>query len=116
MVKSSIQNKKLSFAIASITFAIYLVCVFLISRWYVQGLKIEYLSNDIINKTEIIEKEENVIIEEPPSISEEPITITPVIIPVDLSQSVDNSIPVVVPVTIEPSTNNGMNVYGNVYY
>ena len=47
-VKSSIQNKKLSFAIASITFAIYLVCVFLISRWYVQGLKIEYLSNDII--------------------------------------------------------------------
>ena len=71
-IKSSIQNKKLSFAIASITFAIYLVCVFLISRWYVQGLKIEYLSNDIINKTEIIEKEENVIIEEPPSISEEP--------------------------------------------
>ena len=39
-------------------FAIYLVCVFLISRWYVQGLKIKYLSNDIINSTDIIEKED----------------------------------------------------------
>ena len=70
--KISKQNKKISFAIVGTTFAIYLVCVFLISRWYVQGLKIKYLSNDIINSTEIIEKEENVIIEEPPSISEEP--------------------------------------------
>lgn len=57
--KSSRQNKKLSLAIAGTSFAIYLVCVFLISRWYVQGLKIEYLSNDIINATEIIEKEDD---------------------------------------------------------
>lgn len=57
--KSSKQNKKLSLAIVGTSFAIYLVCVFLVSRWYVQGLKIEYLSNDIINTTEIIEKEEN---------------------------------------------------------
>lgn len=57
--KSSRQNKKLSWAIAGTSFAIYLVCVFLISRWYVQGLKIEYLSNDIINTTEIIEKEDD---------------------------------------------------------
>lgn len=55
---TSKQNKKLSLAIAGTTFAIYLVCVFLISRWYVQGLKIEYLSKDIVDKTEIIEKEE----------------------------------------------------------
>ena len=52
------QNKKLSWTIAGTTFAIYLVCVFLISRWYVQGLKIKYLSNDIINSTDIIEKED----------------------------------------------------------
>lgn len=50
--------KKISFAIVGTTFAIYLVCVFLISRWYVQGLKIKYLSNDIINSTDIIEKED----------------------------------------------------------
>ena len=56
--KISKQNKKISFAIAGTTFAIYLVCVFLISRWYVQGLKIKYLSNDIINSTDIIEKED----------------------------------------------------------
>ena len=30
----------------------------MISRWYVQGLKIKYLSNDIINSTDIIEKED----------------------------------------------------------
>ena len=56
--KISKQNKKISFAIVGTTFAIYLVCVFLISRWYVQGLKIKYLSNDIINSTDIIEKED----------------------------------------------------------
>ena len=56
--KISKQNKKISLAIAGTTFAIYLVCVFLISRWYVQGLKIKYLSNDIINSTDIIEKED----------------------------------------------------------
>ena len=42
-----------------ISLTVYLICVFLISRWYVQGLKIEYLSKDIIDKTEIIEKEEH---------------------------------------------------------
>ena len=56
--KISKQNKKISLAIAGTTFAIYLVCVFLISRWYVQGLKIKYLSKDIIDSTDIIEKEE----------------------------------------------------------
>ena len=56
--KSTPQNKKLSFAILFLSLSVYLVCVFLISRWYVQGLKIEYLSNDILNSTEIIEKEE----------------------------------------------------------
>ena len=57
--KSNSQSKKLSFAILCLSLGVYLVCVFLISRWYVQGLKIKYLSNDILNSTEIIEEEEN---------------------------------------------------------
>lgn len=56
--KTSKDNKKLSFAILGLSLSVYLVCVFIISRWYVQGLKIKYLSNDIIDSTEIIEKEE----------------------------------------------------------
>ena len=44
----------------------YLICVFITSRWYVQKLKIEYLANDILKSTEIIEQEEEeeIIIEE----------------------------------------------------
>ena len=57
--KASKENKQLSFAILGLSLSVYLVCVFLISRWYVQGLKIKYLSQDIINSTEIIEEEEN---------------------------------------------------------
>lgn len=57
--KATKENKQLSFAILGLSLSVYLVCVFLISRWYVQGLKIEYLSQDIINSTEIIEEEEN---------------------------------------------------------
>jgi len=57
--KTSKENKKLSFAILCLSLSVYLVCVFIISRWYVQGLKIKYLSQDIINSTEIIEEEEN---------------------------------------------------------
>ena len=58
---TSKENKKLSFAILCLSLSVYLVCVFIISRWYVQGLKIKYLSEDIINSTEIIENEENII-------------------------------------------------------
>ena len=57
------ENKKLSFTILSLSLCIYLVCVFIMSRWYVQGLKIKYLSQDILNSTEIIEEEENDIID-----------------------------------------------------
>ena len=55
--KSSKENKKLSFAILGLSLSVYLVCVFIISRWYVQELKIKYLSEDIISSTEIIEEE-----------------------------------------------------------
>ena len=41
-VKNS-ENKKLSWAIIGTSLSVYLICVFLFSRWYVQGLKIKYL-------------------------------------------------------------------------
>ena len=56
-VKVSKENKKLSMYIIGTSTCIYLICVFLFSRWYVQGLKIKYLTNDIINSTDIIEKD-----------------------------------------------------------
>lgn len=55
-IKNS-ENKKLSWEIIGTSLSVYLICVFLFSRWYVQGLKIKYLSEQIINSTEIIEKE-----------------------------------------------------------
>ncbi len=56
--KSTKENKKLSMAIVGLSLAVYLICVFLGTRWYVQGLKVSRLSEDIINSTEIIVKEE----------------------------------------------------------
>lgn len=56
-VKTSKEYKKLSMYIIGTSTCIYLICVFLFSRWYVQGLKIKYLTNDIINSTDIIEKD-----------------------------------------------------------
>lgn len=73
--KHSKYNKKLSIAMITLSLTVYLVCVFLTSRWYVQGLKIKYLTNDIINSTEIIEQEENNDnnIDPPDSSQEEPV-------------------------------------------
>lgn len=48
----------------SLTLTTYFICIFILSRWYVQRLKINYLSNDIISSTEILEKEEEEIIKE----------------------------------------------------
>lgn len=56
--KKGIHNKKISFIMMGLSVIVYLICVFYISRWYVQGLKIKYLTNDIISSTEIIESEE----------------------------------------------------------
>lgn len=55
--KNISKKKNYSKLILSLTLSVYLICVFLISRWYVQSLKIKYLSNDIINSTEIIEED-----------------------------------------------------------
>lgn len=49
----------------SLTLTTYLICVFIASRWYVQKLKINYLTQGILESTEILEKEEEeIIIEE----------------------------------------------------
>lgn len=40
-----------------LTLLTYFICVFIVSRWYVQKLKINYLTNDIIANTEILEQE-----------------------------------------------------------
>lgn len=45
-----------------LTLTTYFICIFLSSRWYVQKLKINYLANDILASTEILEKENNEII------------------------------------------------------
>ena len=56
--KRSIYEKKISSIMLGLSVFVYLICVFLISRWSVQRLKIRYLAEDIIDKTEIIEKQE----------------------------------------------------------
>lgn len=58
-INVSKEHKKLSFAMICLSFCVYFVCVFIISRWYVQGLKIDYLSKDIVSSTDIIEEQVN---------------------------------------------------------
>ena len=41
----------------SLTLTTYFICIFITSRWYVQRLKINYLNNDILASTEILDKE-----------------------------------------------------------
>lgn len=57
-IKSNKGQRKLSLAMIILSFSVYLICVFLVSKWSVQGLRIKYLSNDIIKSTEIVEQEE----------------------------------------------------------
>ena len=47
-----------------LTLTTYLICIFISSKWYVQKLKISYLSTDILESTKILEKEKNEIIKE----------------------------------------------------
>ena len=74
-------------AMISLTLSVYFICIFLTSRWYVQRLKINYLTTDIIESTKIIE-------------SQEPMTN-------DLQNTLDNE------KKYEPTTNNN---YTNVSY
>ena len=44
-------------AMLSLTLTTYFICIFVLTRWYVQRLKINYLANDILASTKILEKE-----------------------------------------------------------
>ena len=44
-------------AMLGLTLSIYFICIFFTSRWYVQKLKIDYLTTDILETTKILEKE-----------------------------------------------------------
>ena len=41
----------------SLTLTIYFICIFTLSRWYVQRLKINYLAQDILESTKILEED-----------------------------------------------------------
>lgn len=41
----------------SLTLTTYFICIFISSKWYVQRLKINYLSNDILSSTKILEQD-----------------------------------------------------------
>ena len=57
-IKSNKKEKTIiPIIILSLTLTTYFICVFILSRWYVQRLKINYLTNDIISSTEILEKD-----------------------------------------------------------
>lgn len=75
-IKKDNPKKVLIMMILSLT--IYLICVFFISKWSVQQLKIKYLSETIINNTDTIIKEEQII---PPENIEQP----------DNNENVENS-------------------------
>ena len=47
-----------------LTLTTYLICIFISSKWYVQKLKISYLSTDILESTKILENEKDEIIKE----------------------------------------------------
>ena len=48
----------------SLTLTTYFICIFISSRWYVQKLKINYLANDILASTQILENENEEIIKQ----------------------------------------------------
>ena len=52
-------------AMISLTLATYFICIFFSSRWYVQRLKINYLANDIMESTKILESEEQIVEPQP---------------------------------------------------
>ena len=42
----------------TLTLTTYFICIFISTRWYVQRLKINYLTNDILASTEVLEQEQ----------------------------------------------------------
>lgn len=47
-----------------LTLTTYFICIFISSRWYVQKLKINYLANDILASTKILETEKDEVIKQ----------------------------------------------------
>lgn len=47
-----------------LTLTTYFICIFISSRWYVQKLKINYLANDILSSTQILENEKTEVIKQ----------------------------------------------------
>jgi len=58
------KKEKFNKIIFILSFIVYLICVFLTSRWIAQNIKLKYLEDDIINSTNIIEKVESEIEDE----------------------------------------------------
>ena len=48
----------------SLTLTTYFICIFVSSRWYVQRLKVNYLTADILKTTQILETDDNEVIKE----------------------------------------------------
>ena len=48
--------------IITLCLTVYFICICISSRWYVQNLKIKYLSSDIIASTKVLEQEQKEII------------------------------------------------------
>ena len=47
----------------SLSLTTYFICIFIGSKWYVQKLKINYLTEDILKSTQILEQEQDEIID-----------------------------------------------------
>ena len=47
-----------------LSLSVYLICIFISSKWYVQKLKINYLATDILESTKILENEKEEIIKQ----------------------------------------------------
>lgn len=62
--KEKWKKEKFNKIIFILSIIVYLICIFIISRWIAQNIKLNYLSKDINTSTEIIEKEEENIIDE----------------------------------------------------
>ncbi len=64
VIKKRVGNPKVPFIMMGLSLSIYLIMVFIFSRWAVQNLKIKYLQEDILNSTVEIQKmEDNMVIE-----------------------------------------------------
>lgn len=48
----------------TLSLSVYFICIFISTRWYVQKLKINYLTDDILSSTKILNKENTEVISE----------------------------------------------------